>query len=478
MEKLTVIGCGNRNRGDDGVGSVVTQMLAARLKHYNAPNIHIFDAGTGGMDVMYRARGSSELIIVDACLSGSAAGAIFELPVESLNISEDPVNNTHEFKWQHAIYAGKKIYAEAFPENIRVILIEAASTALGLSLSEAVADAAERVSEQLFLQLLPRINSRVNRSRSAYQTALEMAADASLSSSQRATLLCDMAGEIQRKDGSGEGLKYSAELLRQAAKLTELSAVALARIHIRLAAVLLLFPKGEVEAWHEAYFLIEAATADLCDPEEIASAQMQKALLIQTLADIDQADIRQAIDCYQQAVAIFTADSHPLEYALIQNNLATIWLSLASAPRKRQWYEGMAIAAFESALGHIDQHQYPDEYAMLQNNLGNALQNSNGGNDLNNKRRAMIAYEQALNYRQGGSLLRANTLANQSQCLIDLPDCDSGGPNPKNLAQAHRQAQEAIALFRRHNEDEKAELMIELLTDIEQLIQSPGVARK
>lgn len=150
---LTVIGCGNPNRTDDGVGVVVSQRLIERLRRHPLPAVQAFDCGTAGMDVMYRARGSDSLILIDACLSGGEPGAIYEVPGEALETSKEPSYSLHDFRWDHALAAGRKIYGAHFPADVRVWLIEAQSTALGLSLTPPVAASADRV----FSRVLDRI---------------------------------------------------------------------------------------------------------------------------------------------------------------------------------------------------------------------------------------------------------------------------------------------------------------------------------
>lgn len=142
---LTVIGCGNPNRSDDGVGVFVAQCLLAEFKAQPRPDVRIFDAGTGGMDVMFQARGSHKLIIVDASRSGSEAGAIHRVPGGELQSEHDAVFSLHDFRWDHALASGRKIFREEFPNDVTVYLIEAGSLDLGLELSAVVRDSATRV---------------------------------------------------------------------------------------------------------------------------------------------------------------------------------------------------------------------------------------------------------------------------------------------------------------------------------------------
>ena len=142
---LSIIGCGNPNRQDDGAGVYVAQQLLKDPDIQSCPNVQVFDAGTSGMDVMFQARGSDSLIIIDANSSDSEPGSIFKVPGEELENIPDPGYNLHDFRWDNALYAGKRIYKEEFPEDITVYLIEAESLELGIGLSKKVSTAVQRV---------------------------------------------------------------------------------------------------------------------------------------------------------------------------------------------------------------------------------------------------------------------------------------------------------------------------------------------
>lgn len=139
---LAIIGCGNPNRSDDGVGPDVV----ARLRARPLPDIvRLYDAGTDGMSVMYRARGASHLIIIDARAPEGAPGAIYDVPGDILAAPPPSSLNLHDFRWDHALFAGRRIYGSDFPGKIKVLLVEAQSLSLGLGLTPAVARAAEKV---------------------------------------------------------------------------------------------------------------------------------------------------------------------------------------------------------------------------------------------------------------------------------------------------------------------------------------------
>ncbi len=130
-----MIGCGNPARSDDGAGVEVIRRLKARPA---APGVEYIDAGTSGMDVMFRVRGAAHVLIVDACRSGSEPGALFRLPAREAMTATEHGYSLHGMRWDHALYAGHKMFGDAFIDQAEVILIEAQHVAFGLELSAAV----------------------------------------------------------------------------------------------------------------------------------------------------------------------------------------------------------------------------------------------------------------------------------------------------------------------------------------------------
>jgi hydrogenase maturation protease len=146
---LTIIGCGNLNRSDDGVGVIIAQRLQQYLFAHPIPNVRVYDCGTAGMEVMFQARGTQQLIIVDASATGSEPGAIFKVPSSELEALPEPSYSLHDFRWDNALAVGRKIFREDFPEDVTVYLIEAANLDFGLELSPVVQRSAEKVFQEL-----------------------------------------------------------------------------------------------------------------------------------------------------------------------------------------------------------------------------------------------------------------------------------------------------------------------------------------
>ncbi|HMU56490.1 MAG TPA: hydrogenase maturation protease [Nitrospira sp.] len=159
---LAVIGCGNLNRKDDGAGVIVAHRLKQWLAMESHERIGVFDAGTGGMEVMFHARGAGSVILVDASLSGSKPGSIFKLPGKEVADRPELGYSLHDFRWNHALYAGRKIFGDAFPHDVTVYLIEAADVSFGLDLSPAVSRAVADVLGYIQQQIRER-SDRSNR---------------------------------------------------------------------------------------------------------------------------------------------------------------------------------------------------------------------------------------------------------------------------------------------------------------------------
>ncbi len=150
---LTIIGCGNINRSDDGIGVIIIQQLQKYLLEHPHPQVQIFDCGTAGMEVMFQARGSKQLIIVDASSTGSEPGAVFKVPGNELEALPEPSYNLHNFRWDNALAAGRKIFQNDFPSDITVFLVEAENLDFGFELSPAIKHSQELVFEEIIQKI-------------------------------------------------------------------------------------------------------------------------------------------------------------------------------------------------------------------------------------------------------------------------------------------------------------------------------------
>jgi len=146
---VAVIGCGNPTRTDDGVAGEVLRLLAARGCDADPARVKLLDAGTDGVAVIFAARGCRRLIVVDACRSGSEPGAVFEIPGGELDNGPGRPLATHDFRWDDAIAAGRRIFGDEFPADVTVFLIEAESLDFGIGLTLPIARAAAKVADRI-----------------------------------------------------------------------------------------------------------------------------------------------------------------------------------------------------------------------------------------------------------------------------------------------------------------------------------------
>jgi hydrogenase maturation protease len=149
-----VIGCGNLLRGDDAAGPEFVRRLASRKL---PAGVECLDAGTGGIDVAFAIRGVPEVIFVDACRTGSQPGSLFELPAEELvNLPPPEGLGLHDFRWHHALAAGRWLHGDEPPQRVTAFLVEGAAFEAGAEVSPAVDRALDVLADLLLARLTAR----------------------------------------------------------------------------------------------------------------------------------------------------------------------------------------------------------------------------------------------------------------------------------------------------------------------------------
>ncbi|ADC90036.1 hydrogenase maturation protease [Thermocrinis albus DSM 14484] len=148
MKRLVLVGCGNPLRGDDGVGP---RLIRYMWEKGVPPGVKLVDGGTSGLDVIFHMEGAEEVILVDACYTGSEAGSIYCVPAEEVEELPDLREaNLHSIKWFHALALAKEMMPpEKRPKRITVYLIEGKNFQLGEDLSEEVKRAMENLAQHL-----------------------------------------------------------------------------------------------------------------------------------------------------------------------------------------------------------------------------------------------------------------------------------------------------------------------------------------
>ena len=314
----------------------------------------------------------------------------------------------------------------------------------------------------------------LNRTSDEVKAALAAVAQADSPDAEKAEMLMEIAMGIQQKPKSPTDLEAAVALYRQAIERCPAAEPLLtARIRARLSTALTGLLAPDAAPLQEAREQMQGALATLTaqgKDEEIAEAEMNLGLICQNLAGMGLGDIREAIAAYQRSLRTFDRTRHPAEFAILQNNLATAFLTIPVGAEGGRMREALAVQSFEEGLKVVNLIDHPSEYAMLQNNLGNALQYASSSHRVANGFRALDAYDEALKVRTRRDTPGeyANTLGNKANCLANLPDDpdDPEAGNPDNSAAAIALYEEALALFESLGEKDKAGLVAEAIADI------------
>lgn len=306
-------------------------------------------------------------------------------------------------------------------------------------------------------------------------SALLAAREGTSSSGECAEMLMDLAMDLQVRPKTPEHLKASVALYDEALSLCPQDQELLAaRIRARRGTALQAFPAPDptfIELARQSYLDALPTLQRFGTPEELAEAEMNLGLALQELAARGRARMADAIAAYQRALRTFDAKRFPVEFAILQNNLATAFLSLPLSDERAKVREALAVQCFEQALRVVTLIDHPAEYAMLQNNLGNALQQASTSHAIENRLRAILAYEEALKVRTRARapLEYGNTIANKAHCLCGIPD-DPARPElgqRENLRHARELLQEACSIFEEHGEADKQQMLADFLAELQ-----------
>ena len=306
------------------------------------------------------------------------------------------------------------------------------------------------------------------------QAALKAVDNEAATQSEKAEMLMEIAMGLQQKPEAPEDIEAAVDLYRKAMDIApEGETLGVARIRARLATALMAVPSEDASELKLAKTEIETALATLTaegSDAEIAEAEMNLGLICQTLAGMRKLPIQPAISAYQRSLRTFDKKDYPKEFAILQSNLATAFLSIPFTDETGKMREALAVQAFQEALSVVNLVDHPSEYAMLQNNLGNALQYVSSSHRVENGYRAIEAYDESLKVRTIRDMPEeyANTIANKANCLSNLPD-DPENPdagNRNNMTLAIAMLSEAKQVFTERRSEDKAQAVSEAIEEL------------
>ena len=149
-----------------------------------------------------------------------------------------------------------------------------------------------------------------------------------------------------------------------------------------------------------------------------------------------------AISAYERALAVFTAETRPSEYSILQNNVGIVY-GVMALYEERELSLKRSKAAYEEALRFIDPDTVPLTYGTTQNNLGGIFCKLAMIEDrTENLRRAIAAYKEALRFRtaERTPLSYAKTQVNLSVALFELAAIEDEADNMQRAITASQEA--------------------------------------
>ncbi len=141
---VLVLGIGNRDRGDDGAGRAVAEVLRSLAPE----GLEVADSDGEATGLLDRIDGRQRVVIVDACAAGGTAGAVrrFDAAAASLPASAFGVSS-HGLGLHQALELARVL--GVLPRQCSVYVIEGACFDLGAPLSPAVAAAVRDLAHAL-----------------------------------------------------------------------------------------------------------------------------------------------------------------------------------------------------------------------------------------------------------------------------------------------------------------------------------------
>lgn len=203
---------------------------------------------------------------------------------------------------------------------------------------------------------------------------------------------------------------------------------------------------------------------DYIPPESLsevrARAAAQLGQLLQEHANGQRGPLQAAVRCYQEALRFYRRETHPLEFAFIQNNLALAYLAMPMTEAGDRLRGAIAVQALRAALSVYDPDQHPHEWTSARLNLANALQYVHSARPAEHLLEAVAIYEDLLQRRDPAAdpAGYARILANLGNALAHLGI----------FAEARERLLQAEQLFAQIGDEPAIMTVRELLANIDQ----------
>jgi hydrogenase maturation protease len=143
-----VIGCGNPERADDGVGA----LAAGRLRASRLDGVAVIEDAGNPLDLIQRWEGCESLVLIDAAAPLSRPGQIHRIDLHRQELPPELAPpSTHGFGVAAAVELARALHR--LPPRAVVYAVEGACFTPGAAMSAEVAAAADRVTQRVIVEL-------------------------------------------------------------------------------------------------------------------------------------------------------------------------------------------------------------------------------------------------------------------------------------------------------------------------------------
>ena len=128
-----------------------------------------------------------------------------------------------------------------------------------------------------------------------------------------------------------------------------------------------------------------------------ANAHYRKGVLLFTWAQNGSVQFyKGAMEAYQEALKTFTQESTPDVFAEIQHHLGVIYSEIPDEAKKKSIWAAVSVSCFKQALAYFTIQTHPYEYATICNHYANALTKYPEAKLTDNYQKALFFYREAL----------------------------------------------------------------------------------
>jgi len=114
--KSLVVGIGNPNFGDDGIGYRIVEMLEGEF-----PVLHFLSPS---FEILHHVAGYERVAIVDGVAFGKSPGTVVDFPILPQSRKERFGGGTHALSIEEIFFVGYETFPEKMPREVRLIGVE------------------------------------------------------------------------------------------------------------------------------------------------------------------------------------------------------------------------------------------------------------------------------------------------------------------------------------------------------------------